>query len=307
MTSSVERKNLENGKPNAKYVDVLDEDNGIAGQKFTCMSFLSPEKILDKRETFLFNKFVQQWNFSKSMSKFGDFLNFISYKYNLNAEIVMNDYTDFCKEEQERLKEDSVFDDYQTFLDKNEESLNQTFQRDHEFQTSVRGLKNRGNFASQEEAEQHCKKLRDKDPNHDIFVAPVGVWLPWDPNAYKTGRVEFMEEELNKLHQEKIKNELKAKENFDKRVKDTKESAIADNIKKAKESGNVLTQTLNDDGELVGVRDMVDFTTRDVSNDTDREAHESELIANSQTDTNITTSANIKLELDSISSEPDSV
>jgi hypothetical protein len=123
------------------------------------------------------------------MSKFGDFINFISYKYNLNVETIMADYNDFCKEEQKTLQEGGVSDDFQNFLDKNEERLTEQFSREHEFQTSVRGVKTRGNFATQEEAEQHCKKLRDKDPNHDIFVAPVGVWLPWDPNAYKTGRV----------------------------------------------------------------------------------------------------------------------
>ena len=185
-------------------------------------------------------------------------------------------------------------DDYQTFLDKNEDRLNEQFQREHAFQTSVRGLKNRGNFPTQEEAEQHCKKLREKDPNHDIFVAPVGVWLPWDPNAYKTGRVEFMEEELNKLHQEKINNEMKAKENFDKRVKDTKEKAIADNIVKAKESGNVLTQTINESGELVGVKDLIDFSTRDVADDEGRGVHEKELIEKSNEPVSL--SANIQSE-----------
>ncbi len=34
------------GTVNPKYVDVLDEDKAIAGQKFVCVSFLSPEKIL---------------------------------------------------------------------------------------------------------------------------------------------------------------------------------------------------------------------------------------------------------------------
>jgi hypothetical protein len=281
--TSVERKNLSNGTPNPKYVDVLDEDAGISGQKFTCISFLSPEKILEKRESYLFQQFVQQWDFTKSMTKFGDFVNFISYKYNLNVENVMADYNDFCKEEQERLKEGSVSDDYQNFLDKNEERFTETFNRDHAFQTSVRGLKNRGNFPTQEEAEQHCKRLREKDPNHDIFVAPVGIWLPWDPNAYKTGRVEFMEDELNKLHQEKMKNEAKAKDEFDKRVKDAKQKAIADNIQKAEKSGNVLTQTLNDEGELIGVKDTIDFENRDVANDEDREAHAKEVIENAET------------------------
>jgi len=284
MSESVafERKTLPNGTPNPKYVDVLDEDAGIAGQKFTCISFLSPDKILEKRETFLFNKFVEQWDFTKSMNKFGDFINFISYKYNLNVETVFKDYNEFCKEEQDMLQKNGVSDDYQNFLDKNEDKLTEQFQRDHAFQTSVRGLKNRGNFATQEEAEQFCKKLREKDPNHDIFVAPVGVWLPWDPNAYKTGRVEFMEEELNKLHQEKINNETKAKEEFDKRVKETKQKAIEENIEKAEKSGNKLTQTITEDGQLIGVKDTVDFESRDVADEEGRKKHEDEVMENAK-------------------------
>jgi hypothetical protein len=277
-----ERKTLPNGMTNPKYVDVLDEDEGIAGQRFSCMSFISPDKILEKRELFVFDKFVQEYDFTKSMNKFGDFINFVSYKYNLNVEKVFGDFNEFCREEEERLKAGSVKDDYQNFLDKNEDRFTEQFQREHAFQTSVRGLKNRGNFPSQEEAEMHCKKLREKDPNHDIFVAPVGVWLPWDPNAYKTGRVEFMEEELNKLHQEKMKNEKKAKEEFDKRVKDTKRKAIEENIKKAEESGNKLTQTINAEGELVGVRDIVDFASREVADEEGRKKHEDDLMEKSR-------------------------
>jgi hypothetical protein len=77
-----------------------------------------------------------------------------------------------------------------------------------------------------------------------------------------------MEEELNQLYHEKIKNEAKAKEEFDKRIKDTKRKAIEENIKLAEKSGNVLTQTLNEDGNLIGVRETVDFDNRDaVDND----------------------------------------
>lgn len=297
IMSSFERKQLNDGSPNPKYVDVLDQDEKIAGQGFSCMSFLSPDKILEKREMFLFDQFVQRFDFTKSMSKFGDFINYLSYKYGLNSEKVFADFNDFCKEEEDRLKSESVSGDYQNFLDKNEDKLTEQFQREHGFQTSVRGLKNRGNFSTQEEAEFHCKKLRERDPNHDIFVAPVGVWLPWDPNAYKTGRVEFMEEELNKLHQEKIKNEKKAKEEFDKRVKETKEKAIAENIKKAEESGNKLTQTLNEKGELVGVMETVDFESRDVANEEDREQHEKDLMEKEQQRLKDTGAANIRDEM----------
>ena len=263
--SSFERKNLENGKPNPKYIDLCDEDTPIAGQKFACMSFVSPEKILKKRELFMFDQFLKQYDFTKSMNKFLDFVHFLSYKYNLNVEEVMNDLNEFSKEEETKLKESPVDDDFNTFMDKNEDRLAVQFQRENAFQTSVRGLKVRGVFSTQEEAEMQCKKLREYDPNHDIFVGPVGMWIPWDPDAYKTGRVEFMEEELNKLHQEKLKNETKAKQEFEQRIKDTKKKAIEENIKLAEKSGNVLTQTMDEHGNLIGVRETVDFEEREAA------------------------------------------
>jgi hypothetical protein len=101
--------------------------------------------------------------------------------------------------------------------------------------------------------------LREVDPNHDVFVGPVGMWVPFHPDAYKTGRVEYMEETLNQLMAEKKKNEEQAKTEFDKRVKETKAKAIQENIKLAKESGNKLTQMLANDGET-----LVDAKPRDM-------------------------------------------
>ena len=263
--SGFERKNLSDGNENPKYIDLCDEDPPIAGQKFACMSFVSPEKILKKREVFLFEQFIQQWEFAKCMEKTTDFVNFLSYKYNLKVDNVMADFTEFAKEEEAKLKASNLDDDFKNFMDKNEDKLSEQFQRAHAFQTSVRGIKLRGVFPTQEEAEMKCKKLRDADPNHDIFVGPIGMWIPWDPDAYKTGRVEFMEEELNQLHHEKLKNETRAKEEFERRIKETKQKAIKENIELAKKSGNVLTQTLNEDGQLIGVKETVNFDDREVA------------------------------------------
>lgn len=277
--TSFERKNLENGQPNPKYIDLCDEDTPLAGQKFACMSFISPERILKKRELYLFDEFVKQWDFTKSMTKFGDFLQFISFKYNLKVDSVMGDFADFTKEEQDRLKNDSVDDEYKNFMDKHEDRLNEQFNREHVFQTSVRGLKIRGVYSSQDEAEIRCKKLREGDPNHDIFVGPVGMWIPWDPDAYKTGKVEFMEEELNQLHKEKMKNEEKAKQEFDKRIRETKQKAIEDNIKLAEKSGNVLTQTMDNEGNLIGVKETVDFDSREEADPESVKLHNEMLFA----------------------------
>jgi hypothetical protein len=80
--------------------------------------------------------------------------------------------------------------------------------------------------------------------------------MPWDPEAYKTGRVEYLEEELNKLMSEKIKNETNAKTTFDQRIKDAKKSAIEDNVKKAEKTGAKLTQTIDENGNLLGINNM---------------------------------------------------
>ena len=248
-----ERKQKHDGTSNPKYVDILDVDKPLAAQLFGCFSFISPENILKQREMFYFEEFLKQWEMNKSMEKFHQFLNFMSFKYKLQFEEVIKDFESFVKEEREHIVNSSIEDDYKTFLDKAEDDLEKKFNVKHNFQTSVRGFKARGNFPSQEEAELRAKLLREMDPSFDVFVGPVGTWLPWDPEAYKTGRVEYMEEELNQLAHEKNKNEEVAKSAFEQRVKETKQKAINDNKKNAEKHGNLLTQDIDENGNLVGV------------------------------------------------------
>lgn len=239
------------------HVDLLEEDKPLAGQKFVCVSFVSPEKIINDKNLFLFQEFLKTWDFNKSMEKFIQFLNFISYKYHINFDAICNDLKDFVADEKlAMISASTVEDDYKTFLDKTETKLEEKFLMENSFQTTVRGLKVRGVFPTIEEAELRCKMMRELDPNHDVYVGPVGMWMPWHPEAYKTGRVEYLEEELNKLMSEKIKNEDEAKSAFEERLRETKKAAITNNIEKAKKSGNVLTQTVNDEGDLISVNNI---------------------------------------------------
>lgn len=233
-------------------VDLLDEDKPIAEQKFVCLSFISPEKIIKNREIYFFEKFIEQYNFIKTAELFTKYSNFLSYKYNINVDKLMEDLRDFKKSEMKDF-EYNIENDYKNFLDKNENELMKNFSKENKFQTSVRGLKVRGVFPSQEEAELRCKMLRSVDPNHDVYVGPVGLWVPFHPEAYKTGKVEYLEKELNELMCEKNKNEEKIKAEFDARLKEKKLEAINENIEIAKETGNRLTQTINDKGELIGI------------------------------------------------------
>ena len=247
-----------------KVIDLLDEDRPISNQKFVCISFLSPEKIIKQRDIFNFEHFVKQWDFKKSTEKYTAFISFIAYKYNLDFDTLSNDLTDFVKNEKDELGKSSILDDFKTYIENHDEKLEEKFNKEVKFQTSTRGLKVRGVYPTQEEAELRCKVLREIDPNHDVYVGPVGLWMPWHPEAYKTGRVEYLEKELNNLMHEKQKNENKAKIEFDKRVREAKEKAINDNKEKALQTGNILTQNIKSDGSLYNVDDTNQLTVEEL-------------------------------------------
>ena len=254
--SNFEKKLNSDGSENPKYVDILEEDKAISGQKFVCVSFVSPERILKQKEMFYFEEFLKSFDFSKSFEKYTQFLNFLGFKYNLPFDKLTSDLQEFVKSEKDNLTATGIEDDYKNFMDEHEERLENEFNILNSFQTATRGLKVRGVYPTQEEAELRCKLLREVDPNHDVYVGPVGMWMPWEPDAYKTGRVEYLEDELNQLMHEKQKNEKKAKEDFEGRVKESKRKAIEENVKIAQESGAKLTQTIKEDGSLVGVENM---------------------------------------------------
>jgi len=240
---------------NIEEVDLLDEDKPISGQKYVCLSFVSPENILKQKEHFMFEEFLKYYDFMKSMSKFEQFLAFISYKYDIKQEELSTEFKNFVENETEEIKKSNISDEYKTFIENEEEQLTTRFQEKHGVQTNVRGLKVRGVFDTLKEAEIRSKLLRRVDPHHDVYVGQVGVWMPWEPSAYKTGKVEYLEKELNTLMKEKYENEKEARNIFEERIKNTRKKAFEENKKKAKKYKTKLTQRLNKKGELVGVQD----------------------------------------------------
>ena len=163
---------------------------------------------------------------------------------------------EFVEEERDNLFLTTLDDEYKTFIDAKEEQLQKEYNELHEFQTNTRGIKVRGVFGSQEEAEMRCKMLRELDPNHDVYVGAVGMWMPFHPEAYKTGRVEYLEKDLNELMSQKKKNDEISKEQFKERVKESKKKAIQENIAKAQKEGNKLMQTIDEEGNLINADRM---------------------------------------------------
>jgi hypothetical protein len=239
-----------------KVIDLLDEDRPISGQKYVCLSFISPENHIKKKELYFFEKYLKNFEFRKTFDKYTQFLNFLAYKYNLDFNSLTKDMEEFVEEERENLFLTSLEDDYKSFVDAKEEELQKEYSTQHNFQTNTRGIKVRGVFGSQEEAEVKCKMLRETDPNHDVYIGQVGMWMPFHPEAYKTGKVEYLEKDLNDLMAQKKKNDEISKEQFKQRVKESKQKAIRENIAKAEKEGNKLMQTIDENGNLVNADRM---------------------------------------------------
>lgn len=241
------------GSLNERYVDLLERDAPLNGQKYVCVSFVSPEKEIKQREIFFFEQFLKNWDFSTSLERFHEFLNFISVKYGPKIDDLMKDFEEFVVEENHNLKSRNVKEDYTRFLDSKEDELQKKYDIETEFRTNVRGLKIRGSFETESEARTRAKILQNIDSNFDTYVGEVGAWMPFHPDAYKTGDVQFLNDELNQLFHEKRDNEEKARMEFENRVRDAKRRAIEENIKKAKETGNKLTQNIDEKGQLYDV------------------------------------------------------
>jgi hypothetical protein len=108
----------------------------------------------------------------------------------------------------------------------NEKRLEEEFHAKNSFQTTIRGLKVRGSYGSQDEAAARAKKLQRNDPVHNIFVAEVGKWLAWDPSPSNVKEQEYQNDELNTLMKAYKDNEEKRedfyKENPDARTANNK-------------------------------------------------------------------------------------
>ena len=183
-----------------KEEDFLDEDPPLRGQNYVCLSFLSPEDVIKRKEVFFFEKFIS--NFSADMR---EFFNAMNDKY--------PDEVDKLKMIQERhnfvFKPENLQEELGSFI-ANHPELERIYHEKNNFQTSIRGIKVRGIFDTTREAEIRAQVLKKIDSKFNVYVAQVGCWCPWSPNPDEIDCQEYAETHLNSL----MKN---YKENQDKK------------------------------------------------------------------------------------------
>ena len=188
----------DNKMSESKKPDYLEVDEAIPGQNYVCLSFLSPESLIQNKEAFKCVKFLQS----------------------------------YCKEQ--KLKFEDVYSKYQDFTYKYEDKLQRDFDEQNDFQTSIRGLKVRGVFDTRQAAEDRAKKLSLRDSGFHTFVGQVGYWLPWDPNADKVADEVFQNSQLNDMMEKYQENNVNRDMFYEEQKRD-KIKAAQEEVRKAKE------------------------------------------------------------------------
>jgi hypothetical protein len=233
--------------------DFLDEDTEIPGQRYVLLSFLSPEKVLDKKEVYFFKKFVESYEVDwkvKNLEKFlvetvkkvNDELDdkareleksdlfdsaAICRKNRLSIDNVITNYTQYVKTNQASITKTTIGEAYDEFMFTNRSKLEEEFYALNDFHTSMRGVKVRGVYGNSKEAELKAKKLQTKDKYHNIYMGEVGKWTPWDPNPNDVKDQEYNNEQLNTLMKKYKENEDSREKFFEERTKAPKGSGAA--------------------------------------------------------------------------------
>ena len=207
-------------------IDYLEVDEVIPGQNYVCMSFLSPESLIQNKEAFKCTKFLQS----------------------------------YCKEQ--KLNFDDVYSKYNDFTYKYEDKLQRDFDEQNNFQTSLRGIKVRGVYDTRQAAEDRAKKLSTRDGSFHVFIGQVGFWLPWEPNADKVENEHFQNSQLNdmmeKYEENNVNRDMFYEEQKREKIKAAhEENRKAEEEKKAAEkAADKAADKLKDISEEYSIADM---------------------------------------------------
>jgi hypothetical protein len=174
--------------------DFLEQDDPIRGQKFACVSFVSPEDALADKDAFVFRRFM-----GTVAADVGVLLDNLDAKFgpldpDLSATLRM------VRERHAYMWADrDMQDELTAFKTLQGSKLDQEFLEQHRFRTCVRGLKIRGVYDSIESASARAKAIKKLDADFNVYICEVGCWCPWSPNPEDIADSQYAETQLNTL------------------------------------------------------------------------------------------------------------
>ncbi len=187
---------------NVDDTDYLTVDQPLPGQNFCCLSFLSPDKVLENKDKFIMKKFIES----------------------------LKD-----KDDNISLKYSEFYTKYEDFVAIKGAEMDELFHKEGGFQTSLRVIKVRGVYNSYEEAAKRAQTLQRLDRSFHVFVGQVGYWLPWDPNADNVAEQEYLEKELNELMKNYKNNQIQRDLFYSEQIEQQKAAAAKETALKKEE------------------------------------------------------------------------
>ena len=235
--------------------DFLEVDNPINGQRYVLLSFVSPNKLLKRKDLFSFHKFLKQRevdqnspipteNTEAETTTATENTETATATENTAATTTESTTTESTTENTatttetttetttnlkpaiHTLTHEQFIKEYNDFMYSHRDNVDSEFNELVDFQTSVRGLKVRGVYETYREAKIRAARLQKTDRSFHVFIGQVGYWLPWDPEPDNIEDQEYLNRELNNLIHEYKKNQEYKDEVFDKHVQDSKDTAI---------------------------------------------------------------------------------
>jgi len=178
-----------------KVADHLDQDPVVRGQRYACISFVSPKDAIACKEVFCVHEFM-----SKISRDIHEMLKTIETVFGSKDDTVKETARLLMQRHEHLWDADTMQTEFRLFKEQESITIDDNFRRVHgAFKTSIHGVKIRGSYDTVDEAQNRAKALMRIDDRFNVFVAEVGCWCPWDPSTEEIGEVEYKETQLNTL------------------------------------------------------------------------------------------------------------
>jgi hypothetical protein len=148
----------------------------------------------------------------------------------------MSSYQSYVQKNKSEINKTTIVSAYDDFMYANKTKLEEQFYEINKFQTSIRGVKIRGVYGDTKEAEIKARKLQQKDKYHNIFMAEVGKWTPWDPAPHEVKDQSYNNDQLNNLMKSYKENEDSREQFFEERTRGAKKVVGASTASSSSES-----------------------------------------------------------------------
>lgn len=221
-------------------IDYLDEDEPIRNQNYVCLSFLNPEDtIIKNKDLFYFNKFLNK--FSNDIELL---INNLKEKYPDDKDLInsIKDNHNYIFNIEE------LNEQFQFFKNTNSNNIEDEYYKNN-LKTTQRGIKIRGVYDTEEQAKKRVEMLNKKDKYHNIYIAQVGCWLPYE--SHITNNIEeqeYPEQQLNTLMKHYKENKDQKDIIFDTRTTDAiNKNTIEPKLEtQFQNSTNIISDELNE-------------------------------------------------------------